>query len=84
MKKKNFNYEEKFSVVAENALHRPYCPLISYQRQYTNGQVCLGPGCIFCRGDDCLIAKSLETYIKSKDPLAFISDEDLNEIEPMA
>ena len=77
--------KEKFSVVSKNEFDRPYCPLMSYQRQYINGQACLGPSCIFCRGDDCpiLIAKSLETYIKSKDPLAFISDEDLNEIEPM-
>ena len=84
MKKDMSNYHDDFSCVAENEFYRPICPLISYQRQYTNRQTCLGPGCVFCRGGDCLIAKSLETYIKSKDPLAFISDEDLNEIEPMA
>ena len=85
MKKENSNYKEEFSAVAKHDLHRPYCPLISYQKQYINGQACLGPRCIFCRDDDCLIAKSLETYIKSKfkDSLAFMLDEDLNEIDSM-
>lgn len=83
MKKVTSNYHENFSCVAENELYRPVCPLMSHHYPHADSTFCKGPFCVFCRDGDCLIAKSLETYIKSKDPLVFISDENLNEIESM-
>ena len=73
-----------FSCTSDFSINRPVCPLMSHQYNHSGVMACLGPKCIFCRGGACLIAKGLEKYIRSKDSLTFMSDEDLNEIEPMA
>ena len=76
--------ENDLKCTADKLFDRPICPIMSHQYLHSSSTPCAGENCVFCRGGDCLIAKSLETYIKSKDPFAFISDEDLNEIELMA
>ena len=72
MKKDMFNYHDDFSCVAENEFYRPVCPLMSHHYPHAGSEFCKGPGCVFCRDGDCLIAKALETYIKNSNPLNFI------------
>ena len=56
------NYHDDFSCC-------PVCPLISHHYPHAGGVFCKGPGCMFYRGGDCLIAAALEKYIITNSPI---------------
>lgn len=44
-----------------------YCPLMSFAKQYSNEQQCLGKECAFAadKGGSCLVKQALQCYIKN-------------------
>lgn len=44
-----------------------YCPLMSFAKQYSNEQQCLGKECAFAadEGGNCLVKQALQCYVNS-------------------
>ena len=44
-----------------------YCPLMSFAKQYSNEQQCLGEECAFAadEGGNCLVKQALQCYVNS-------------------
>lgn len=42
-----------------------FCPLISFQKEYTKEILCMGEECAFSSNKGCLIASALGKYVNS-------------------